>query len=118
VALALQSMAEALALDVRHREPQLPGARFAGVEDRDDPGVLEPRDDRDFTAKAIGADTRGEFATQHLECDRTPVFLVHGQVYRGHPAASQLVGYPVSRYRVGLHIGGKYQVTAGAPHHC
>jgi hypothetical protein len=102
--LAVQPVAQALAFDKRHRVPQLPGARLAGIEHGDDPRMLEPCDQRDLAAEAVGAKARGEAAVQYFERDRPTVFLIIGQIDGRRPAASELAGYPVALDRIRLHM--------------
>ena len=63
LALALQSVTQALALDVRHSEPQtgrpLTGAHLAGVMDRDDVGMLQPGCELDLAEETISAEGLG-----------------------------------------------------------
>ena len=52
-----QPVAERLALDVRHGEPELPGG-LARVVDREDVGVLEAGGELDLALEALGAERR------------------------------------------------------------
>ena len=63
---APQPVAEALALDVGHRVPELP-VRLAGVVNREDVRVLEPGRRSDLAQEALGTERRGELRVQDLE---------------------------------------------------
>jgi hypothetical protein len=65
-------------------------AGLAGVEDREDVGVLEPGGEVDLALEALGAEARRELGVEHLERDGTPVLEVAGEENRGHATASEL----------------------------
>jgi hypothetical protein len=87
--LAGEPVAELLALDERHREPELP-ACAARIVDRQDVRVLEPRGEPDLALKALGAEGVSEIGVKDLEGDRAVVADVVGEIYRGHAAAAEL----------------------------
>ncbi len=89
LALAAEPVAQGLALDVRHGEPQ-PAPGLAGVEDREDVGMLEPGGEADLALEALGAERRGELRVEQLEGDRAVVLEVRREPDRGHAAASEL----------------------------
>ena len=60
-ALALEPLAERLAADVRHGEPE-PAVVLARIVDRADVGVLEPRGRRDLAAEALGVHAEADLA--------------------------------------------------------
>src|SRR5207245_2797628 len=87
--LPLQSLAQRLALDVRHHVVQ--GALgSAGVVQRQDVGVGEPRRDLDLAQEALGAERRGDLGPQHLDRDRPAVLEILREIDRGHPTVADL----------------------------
>jgi hypothetical protein len=89
LALPSQPVAQALALDVRHREPE-PARGLAGVEHREHVRVLEPASGRDLAPEALRAERGAEVDVEHLERDRPVVLAVVREVHGGHPAAPEL----------------------------
>ena len=87
--LPAEPVAERLALDERHGEPELAG-RFARVVDGQDVGVLQPGGELDLALEALGAERGGELGEEHLEGDRAVVPEVLGEVDDGHAAAAEL----------------------------
>ena len=86
--LAAQPVAEALALDVGHGEPEL-ARGLAGVVDRQDVGMLEPGGELDLALEALGAERGGELGVQDLERDRAVVLQVLREVDRGHAPTAE-----------------------------
>ena len=84
-----EPVAQALALDVRHGEPE-PARGLARVVDREDVGVLQPGGEADLPEEALGAERRGELGVEHLERHRPVVAEVVGEADRGHAAAAEL----------------------------
>jgi hypothetical protein len=62
----------------------------AGIDEREDVGVVEPGADADLLQEPLGAEYRGELRPQELEGDLAVVFHVPGEVDRGHPTAAEL----------------------------
>ena len=87
--LAIQPIAQRLAFDVRHGEPQ-PAVHGPGVEDTEDVWMLQPRGELDLLLEAIGAEARGNLVVQHLERDGPVVSEVVREVDDGEAAASEL----------------------------
>ncbi len=87
--LAPQPVAERLALDKRHGEPQ-PSRRLTGIQDREDMRMLEPRGELDLALKALRAQTGGEVRMEHLEGHGALVLDVLGEVDRRHAPAPEL----------------------------
>ena len=87
--VSAQALAEALAVHVRHREPELPG-RLAGVEYRQDVRMLEPGGRLDLAQEALRPELRGALPAQDLERDWPPVPHLVREVDRRHPAAPDL----------------------------
>ena len=87
--LAVEPLAQRLALDERHGEPELAGG-FAGVVHGQDVRMLEARGESDLALKALGAERDGELGPEDLERDRTFVTEVVREIDDGHPAAAEL----------------------------
>ena len=87
--LAAQPVAQRLAFDKRHREPE-PARGLAGVEYGEDVGMLEPSREPDLPLEALGAERGGELRMEHLEGDRPVVPEVLGEIDRGHAPAAEL----------------------------
>ena len=94
-AFALEPGPQGLAFDVRHDVIQEP-VRFAGIEQRQQVGVLQVGGDPDLGQEPLGAEDRGEFGPQHLERDLPLVLQILGQVDRGHPAGAEFPLDPVA----------------------
>jgi hypothetical protein len=94
--LAPQAVAERLAVDPRHGEPEhrrvarSAGGDLARVVHRDDVGVLETRGEQDLAQEPLAAQRGREVRLQHLESDHAVVAEVPGQPDGGHSAASEL----------------------------
>ena len=84
-----EPVAERLALDERHGEPELAGG-LARVVDREDVRVLQPGGELDLALEALGAERVSEIGVQHLERDRPVVPQVLGEEDGGHAAAPEL----------------------------
>jgi hypothetical protein len=84
-----QSLPQRLALDVRHRVPQLAGG-FARVEHREDMQMLQAGCEPDLPQKALGAERLRELGAEYLERHRPIVPDIVSQVHRGHTAAPEL----------------------------
>ena len=111
LALAAEPVAEALALDERHGEPEAAGG-LAGVVDGQDVRVLEPGGEVDLALEALGAERGGELGEQDLEGDRAVVAEVVGQVDDGHAAAAELA---LERVAVGEGVAQAVRHAHGAP---
>jgi hypothetical protein len=88
--LTLEPVAQALPLHIRHGVPELTRI-LPGVEHRKDVRVVQPGGEPDLAKEPLGPESRGEFRTEDFDRDRTVVLEVASQVYRGHPATSELV---------------------------
>ena len=84
-----EPVAERLALDERHGEPELAGG-LARVVDGEDVRVLQPGGELDLALEALGAERVGQVGVQHLERDRPVVPQVLGEEDRGHAAPPEL----------------------------
>ena len=106
--LPAEPVAEALALDERHGEPE-PAVGLARVEHGEDVRMLQPGGEADLPLEPLGAEAGGQVQMEHLERDRPVVPEVLRQPDRGHAAAAELalegVAVPQSRaqccYRIG-----------------
>ncbi len=91
-----EPLAEALALDVGHGEPDVPrsitprSAGLARVVHRDDVGMLEPGGELDLAEEPVGTQGRRQLWVEHLEGDRPVVAQIVGEVNHGHAAAAEL----------------------------
>ncbi len=90
-----EPVAETLALDVRHGEPEL-ARGLARVVDRQDVRVLQPGGELDLALEALGAQRAREIGVQHLERDRPVVPQVLGEEDGGHAAPPELALEPVA----------------------
>ena len=111
LALAAEPVAEALALDERHGEPE-PAGGLARVVDGQDVGMLEPGGEPDLALEPLGAERGGELGEQDLEGDRAVVAEVVGQVDDGHAAAAELALEGVT---VGEGVAQAVRHAHGAP---
>src|SRR5439155_17435790 len=84
-----EPVTERLALDERHREPEL-ASGLARVVDGEDVRVLEPGGELDLALEALGPKRTREIGVQHLERDRPVVSQVLGGEHGGHPAPPEL----------------------------
>ncbi len=116
LALTPEPVAQRLALDEGHREPQLSG-RFAGVEHGQDVRMLEPGGEVDLTLEPLGAERGGKLWEENLEGDRTVVAKVLREVDDRHAAAPELalegvaVGEGVAHTLRHSHAGAPGDVT-------
>ena len=88
--LPAQALAQRFSLHVRHREPQISGVRLAGVEYRQDVGVLQRGGEADLSAKALGSERGGQVLMQDLERNLAAMLGVARQVDGRHPTTPQL----------------------------
>jgi hypothetical protein len=85
----LRALRAALALDVRHGEPELAGG-VTGVVDREDVGMLEPGGGADLPEEPLRAQCGAELGVEDLEGDQAIVLEVVGEVDRSHAAPAEL----------------------------
>ena len=87
--LAIELAPQRLAVDERHHvvEEAVGGA---GVEERQDVGMLQRGGGLDFHHEPLGADDGGELRLQDLERHLAVVLEVLRQVHRGHAALAEL----------------------------
>ena len=88
--VALEMLAQCLAFDVRHREPEMAVGGLAGVEHGEDVRMRERRGEADLAAEALGAKRGGEIRVENLERHLTAVLPVGSEIDRRHPAATEL----------------------------
>jgi len=109
--LAANPVAEALALDEGHGEPQ-PAGDLARVQHGEDVRVLQPGGEADLALESLRPQRRGQLGVEHLERHRPVVPKVLGQVNDGHAPAAELaldlVAIPQSRAEV--HQGIRHEV--------
>ena len=89
LALAAEPVAEALALDEGHGEPE-PASGLARIVDGQDVGMLQPGGEADLALEPVGAERGGELGEEDLERDGAVVAEVVRQVDDGHAAAAEL----------------------------
>ena len=109
--LAVDPVPERLALDVRHHVEQ-EAVRLAGVEEREDVGVLQVGRRLDLGDEPLAADHCRELGLEDLERHAALVSDVLGQVDRGHAALTDLALDPVSTFQ------GCVQASGGIGHAC
>ena len=101
--LAAEPVAEALALDERHGEPE-PAGGLARVEHGEDVGVLQPGGEADLALEPVRPERGGQLGVEHLERHRPVVPEVLGEVDGGHAPAAELaldrVAVPQSRAEI------------------
>jgi hypothetical protein len=91
--LVTQPMPERFVRRVWHDVVE-PAIRVAGVEERNDVRVCEPRSDLDFSKKSFLPNCTGELGTEQLDRDLPMVFTVLGEKDHGRPAATE---FPLDR---------------------
>ena len=87
--LAVESFTERLSLDVRHYVVEK-AVGLAGLVQREDVWMVEPRGDLDLAQEAIGAERRGELGMKHLQRDKPLVPAVLSEVDGRHSTAPEL----------------------------
>src|SRR2546425_6954743 len=80
---------EGFALDVRHHVVE-EAVGLAGVDQRQDVGVVEASGNLDLAEEPLRAERAGQLGVQNLDCDLAMVLPIMGKVDRGHPAAAEL----------------------------
>ena len=88
-ALPGQPVAQRFPGDVGHHEPVEPVA-FAGIEQGQDMGMLQPGGDLDFPEEPLAAEGGGDLGPEDLHRHLAVMPQVFGQVDRGHPPAAEL----------------------------
>ena len=88
LSLPVHAGAQRAALGERHRVPEVFG-RLAGVEHRQDVGVLELCGEVHFALKPFAADGHREFGQEHLECHLPAMPQVLREVDGGHATAPE-----------------------------
>jgi hypothetical protein len=109
-----EPVAERFALDERHREPEASG-RLAGVEDRQDVGMLEPRGEPDLSEEALGPERVRQLGMEHLERHRAVVLEVAGEEDGGHAAAAELALERVGRAQPFLELCAQIRHVGWSP---
>jgi hypothetical protein len=93
--LAVEPAAQRLAPDERHHVEQEAGGS-AGVEERQDVGVLKRRRRPDLMDEAVRTQHSGQLGLEHLDGDAAFVLQVVGKVHRRHAALAELAVYAVA----------------------
>jgi len=91
-AFAIEPVTQGLAIHVGHHVIRS-GRRLVGgtrVEQGEDMGMLEPRQDSDLKQEAIGAHAGDDLGVQDLDRYRAIVLLIPRQIHHRHPAPAQL----------------------------
>src|SRR4029453_7197602 len=88
LALAIEPLAEALALDKRHREPQVT-VRVPRVVDAENMRMLKPCRKADLLLESLNSQGRADFRMENLEWDRPIVTEILGEKDRRKPAPSE-----------------------------
>jgi hypothetical protein len=104
LALPVKPLTEALPIYVRHGVPELVGAvgspcAGAGIEDRQDVGMLEPGGDPDLVEEALGPECGRQIGMQHLEGYRAVVPQIVGEIDGRHTAPANLAVEPVASFQ-------------------
>ena len=94
--LALQPCLKRLPFDQRHDEV-VQSVGVAGIEDRQDSGVVQLAEQPDLAQKPRGSNDRTEMLLQNLEGDGTVLGGVPTAVDKGHAAATDLVRHLIAR---------------------
>src|SRR5262245_33034666 len=87
--LAANAIAQALAGDERHREPEL-AVGLAGIVNAEDVRMLQASRQPDLLLEAIGSEGRRDFRVKDLQRHRTVVTTVLREIDRRKPAAPEL----------------------------
>jgi len=94
--LAIEALAQGLALDVRHDVVDQ-AVHLVGVVQRKDVGMVQAGGDLDLVQEPGGADFLRQVGPQHLDRDVTIVLEVVGEKDTRHPALAQLALEAVPR---------------------
>ena len=86
--VATEPVAQGLALDVRHGEPQQPRAG-ARVIHREDVRMLQSGGHADLALEPLGTERGGHLGVEHLDRHRPVVLAVPGEIDRRHAAAAE-----------------------------
>jgi hypothetical protein len=101
--VAPEPVAQALALDEGHGEPELPGGG-AGIVHGQDVRVLEAGREADLALKPLGPEGLGQVGVKHLEGDGAVVLQVGRKEDRGHPAAAEFAEEGVLASEAGFEL--------------
>jgi hypothetical protein len=88
--LTPEALAQGAAAHVRHHVVQ-EAVGFAGVEQREDVGVVELCGDSDLAQEPVGSYGSRQVGLEHLDCHRALVLAVLGEVHGGHATASEFM---------------------------
>ena len=114
--LAVQLLADRLALDVGHHVEQ-ERVRRSRIEERQNVRMLQRRRRLDLHQESVGAEHRGEFRLQHLDRDLAIVFQIFGEIDRSHAAGAELALDAVAARKGGGEAGSdlSQRSDSGAP---
>jgi len=87
--LALESLAQRLAFDVRHHVVEK-SLDLSGIEERKDVRVIESRGDFDLAEKPLRPDRLGESGVKNFQRNDTLVFGVLREANGSHPTPTEL----------------------------
>src|SRR5207249_2873515 len=89
LAFALQALAQALALDVRHHVIE-EAICLPRIDQCQDVRVLKLCREADLSKEPLGAQDSRQLGAEHLERDRAVVLEIASEIDRGHPTAAEL----------------------------
>jgi hypothetical protein len=89
--LALQSLAQRLALNIGHGVEE-PAPGFTGVVQRQNVRVAEPGGDLDLAEEAVRAERSAQLGTEHLQGNRPVQLEIGREIHRSHPTTAELAG--------------------------
>ena len=104
--VSIEPVPQRLALDERHREPELP-RRFARIVDRQDVRMLQAGGEPDLALEPLRTEGVAEVRMEHLEGDGTVVPEVVRQVHRRHTAPAELALDAVALGEALLELGAQ-----------
>ena len=111
LAVAAETVAEALPFHIGHREPEV-APDLSRVEHGQNVRMLQPGRELDLALESLRAERGRDRGQEHLERDGALVPEVAGEVHRGHAAAAELaldevaVGQGVAKTELGSRAVG------------
>src|SRR5688500_15665981 len=90
--IAIQSLAEGFAFHIRHHVVKQ-SIRIAGIEQRQDVRMVQPRGELDLPQESIGPERSRQIRMQHLERDDALVLPVLREIDGRHAATAKLTVY-------------------------
>ncbi len=74
-------------------------AGISRIEQRNDVGMVEPRNKFDLAKKSVRPECGAQFWMKHLECDTAIVSKISGEINGRHAAAAELAVQVITRHK-------------------